>query len=266
MDKIAQKAISSRDWYNFVAPMANLFPDLHPGGRAATDALLAMCSLKESDRVLDVGCGSGNTACRIAQEYGCQVVGIDRSEVMIAQAEKRAGALGVADRITFQITDIFRTPFEDDTFDVALFQSVLVPLPGDPAQALAEIIRVVRLGGRIGANEGTVVPEAPPEFHELMEKHPGIYHIFTPKTLRALFEDAGLRVAAMEETESGGIPETSKMSLRNLLSFMVRVYPRILIRLIRDPRLREVSQIDDRLTKLGKQYIGYTLIVGQKAE
>jgi hypothetical protein len=49
-----------------------------------------------------------------------------------------------------------------------------------------------------------------------------------------------------------------------LLSFMIRVYPKILLKLLHDARFRKASSIDDRITKQGKQYMGYTLIVGQK--
>jgi hypothetical protein len=45
---------------------------------------------------------------------------------------------------------------------------------------------------------------------------------------------------------------------------MVRVYPKILRKLLRDARFREASRVDDQITKGGKPYMGYTLIVGQK--
>jgi hypothetical protein len=47
---------------------------------------------------------------------------------------------------------------------------------------------------------------------------------------------------------------------------MVRVDPKILLKLLRDAWFRKASRIDDAVTKRGKQYIGYALIVGQKPE
>ncbi|MFC1879362.1 hypothetical protein ACFLZW_05565 [Chloroflexota bacterium] len=50
-----------------------------------------------------------------------------------------------------------------------------------------------------------------------------------------------------------------------LIMFMVRVYPKILFKLLRDGRFRKASKIDDQITKRGKEYMGYTLIVDRKA-
>ena len=264
-DKTSQKPVGTREWYDFVGQLADLVPDMHPGGDEATRALLDMCRLDATSQVLDVGCGSGNTAYLIAEQYGAQVLGIDISDVMIAKAKERARQQGLAEQVEFRVADVFQMPFEDGSFDVAIFQSVLTPLPGDKRQALTAIVRVVRPGGRIGANEGTVDPSASPEFLALLDKHPAIYGYFSPQTLRSLFEESGLRVVEIKEVESAGIPNVrQKMGLRSLLRFLIRVYPKMLVKLLRDARLREASRIDDRLTKLGKQYMGYTLIVGQK--
>jgi hypothetical protein len=54
------------------------------------------------------------------------------------------------------------------------------------------------------------------------------------------------------------------MGLRGFLSFMIRTYPRIILKLLRDARFREASRIDSKITKYGKEYMGYALIVGHK--
>jgi hypothetical protein len=51
-----------------------------------------------------------------------------------------------------------------------------------------------------------------------------------------------------------------------LLSFVFRVYPKILRKLPRDACFRRASKIDDEVTKRGKEHMGYTLIVGEKPE
>lgn len=61
--------------------------------------------------MLDIGCGSGNTACLIATQYGSHVVGIDISEVMISKARERAIKEGVADKVEFRIYIIFLKTF-----------------------------------------------------------------------------------------------------------------------------------------------------------
>jgi len=261
----SQKPVGTREWYDFIGLLADALPCIHMGGQDATRVLLDMCQLDATSQVLDVGCGSGNTACLIAEQHGSRVQGIDISEVMIAKAEERARRQGLMDKVEFRVADAFQLPFEDDSFDAVIVESVLTPLPGDKTRALAEMVRVVRPGGRIGVNESTVDPSAPPELLALFAEHPAMHGYFTPQTLRSLFEESGLQVVQVIETKNVDAPNVLKeMGLRGLLSFMIRVYPKILLKLLRDARFRKAARIDDRITKHSKQYMGYTLIVGQK--
>ena len=263
----AGKPIGTREWYDFVGQLADALPGMHMGGQEATQTLLGMCHLEATSRVLDVGCGGGNTACLIAEQYGSHVQGIDLSEVMIAKAKERAHRRGLEDRVAFRVADAFELPFEDGSFDVVLVESVLTPLPGNKKEALEEMVRVVRSGGWIGANESTVDPSAPEEWLALMDQHPAIYGYFTPQTLRSLFEASGLHVVEMVEAQYVETPKALQgMGLRGVVSFMFRAYPKILLRLLRDSRIREAGRIDDQITKRGKEYMGYALIVGQKPE
>jgi ubiquinone/menaquinone biosynthesis C-methylase UbiE len=264
-DEKAKKPVGTREWYDFVGQLADILPVIHPGGQDATRALLEMCNLDATNRVLDVGCGSGSTACTIAHEYGSHVYGIDISEVMIKKARERARRQGLMEELEFRVADVFDLPFEDDWFGVVILESVLTPLPGDKKQALGEIVRVVRPGGRVGANEGIVDPKAPPEILALLEAHPAFYGHFTPETLRALFEGVGLEVVEIKEARDIDIPQASKgMGLGGLVKFMIQAYPKLVLRLIRDKRFREAQKIDNEITKISKEHMGYALIVGQK--
>jgi len=81
------------------------------------------------------------------------VTGIDISEVMLAQATKRAEKERVSDQVEFRLSDVYELPFEDDHFDAALVESVLTPLPGNKVDALKEFYRVIKQGALIGLNE-----------------------------------------------------------------------------------------------------------------
>jgi len=265
ISKASRKQIGTREWYDFVGQLADALPGMHMGGQEATQKLLDLCHLDATSRVLDVGCGGGNTACLIAKQYGSRVQGIDLSEVMIAKAKGRAHRLSLGGTTEFRVADVFELPFADGLFDVVLVESVLTPLPGDKSEALKEMVRVVRSGGRIGANESTVDPSAPQEWLALLDEHPAIHGYFTPQTLRSLFESAGLQVMEMVESQYVDTPKALRdMGLRDVLSFMLRAYPKILLRTLRDKRIREAGRVDDQVTKRGKDYMGYVLIVGQK--
>jgi ubiquinone/menaquinone biosynthesis C-methylase UbiE len=259
------KPIGTREWYDFVGQLADTMPGIHMGGQDATRTLLEMCQIDEGKRILDVGCGAGHTACLIAETFGARVHGIDISGVMVSKARERASRMGLTDRVEFRTADAHQLPFGDGHFDVVLIESVLTPLPGDKVQALKEMMRVLRPGGIIGANESVVAPDAPPEMLAAFARHPATYGHFTVQTLRGLFERAGLQEIHMVEAVNVDAPNPLKMmGLRGFLAFMIRTYPKILVTMLRDARFREAARIDDQITKRGKQHMGYALIVGRK--
>ncbi|KAA0155142.1 hypothetical protein FNF27_07223 [Cafeteria roenbergensis] len=69
------------------------------------DDLIELADVRAEHEVLDIGCGWGGLAIRLAQTRGCKVHGITLSSEQKAWAEKRVEALGLSDRITFQLVD-----------------------------------------------------------------------------------------------------------------------------------------------------------------
>jgi ubiquinone/menaquinone biosynthesis C-methylase UbiE len=264
---VEEKEITIREWYDFIGSMADVIPAIHLGGEEATMDLLEMCAPTPETRVLDVGCGSGHTACEIARVYGSRVTGIDVSEIMVAKAERRARRERLEDLVEFRAADVFGLPFDDDSFDVALFESVLTPLPGDKHTALRETVRVIRPGGLVGVNESVIRSSAPEEFLKLAEEHPATHGVFTPEGLRALLEESGLEIVEMSEVRSSGTPSmTSELGVTGMIAFMVKNYPRILWKLISDPRFRRAARVDDRLSKFIREHGGYVIMVGRVPE
>jgi SAM-dependent methyltransferase len=101
---------------------------------------------RPGQRVLDVACGSGNTALVAARRY-CEVTGIDFVPSLIEQARRRAATDGVdADFIVGDAQDL---PFPDASFDVVLSVMGVMFAP-DQDRAAAELLRVCKPGGTIG--------------------------------------------------------------------------------------------------------------------
>ena len=92
-------------------------------------------------RYLDVGCGTGDDALALAARYGVEILGVDASEAMVAEARRR----GLAQAF---VADAHVLPFDDASFDGCAADRVFQHLE-DPVAALAELVRVTRPGGRI---------------------------------------------------------------------------------------------------------------------
>ncbi len=122
------------------------------------EQLLDRISWSGSEQVLDVGCGRGLLLIGAARRLSTgSAVGID-----IWQAEDLSGNFaeatlanirseGVEGRATVQTADMQKLPFADNSFDVVVSRAAIHNLykPEERSRALAEITRVVKVGGRI---------------------------------------------------------------------------------------------------------------------
>jgi len=102
-------------------------------------------ALKPGDRVLDVACGTGNTAIPAARA-GAEVTGADIATNVLEQARQRAESEGL--KIQFEEGDAENLPYDDAAFDVVvtMFGAMFAPRP---ELVSSELIRVCRPGGRI---------------------------------------------------------------------------------------------------------------------
>jgi len=81
---------------------------------AKMDHIAAKLLLKPGMRVLDIGCGWGGLALRLAARHGVHVTGVTLSPVQLAAARRRADAMGLSDRVEFRLQDYRAVP---DRFD-----------------------------------------------------------------------------------------------------------------------------------------------------
>jgi phosphatidylethanolamine/phosphatidyl-N-methylethanolamine N-methyltransferase len=114
---------------------------LEPGRRAMTRAARAL----EPESVLEVGVGTGLTLHGYPER--ARVVGIDVSQQMLQQAQRRAAEMPERD-ISLHLMSAEQMPFADDSFDCVTVPYVLSVTP-NPAQLVREVRRVCRKGGTI---------------------------------------------------------------------------------------------------------------------
>lgn len=130
----------------------DLFVNLFTLGqmRAVRRKTVDLARIGPGERVLDVGCGTGDLTLVAASRAGArgEVVGIDASPEMIEVARGKTTRKGAAAR--FEIALIEQIPFPDVYFDAVLSSLMLHHLPGDLKQrGLAEVYRVLKPGGRV---------------------------------------------------------------------------------------------------------------------
>jgi ubiquinone/menaquinone biosynthesis C-methylase UbiE len=94
---------------------------------------------------LEVGCGAGLLAARLAQR-DLRVVGVDASAEMVKLAERHAAEVGSNGRLRVMQADVYRLPFASETFDLVLAVGLL-PWLHDAQTGMAEMTRVLRGGG-----------------------------------------------------------------------------------------------------------------------
>jgi ubiquinone/menaquinone biosynthesis C-methylase UbiE len=118
--------------------------------QAIRKASVVLAQISPGDKVLDVGCGTGDLtleAKKLAGPGG-EVYGIDASPNMIRQAGQKAGRSGVD--VTFKVGLIENIEFPENQFDVVLSSLMMHHLPDDLKHAgLSEIYRVLKPGGRL---------------------------------------------------------------------------------------------------------------------
>ena len=160
--------------------------------------------LKDARKILDVGCGTGVITLDIAENTTGEVTGIDIDENKLEDANKLLEGVPNAKAIYGDGTDI---PFDDGSFDLAVFNIVLIHIK-DQQGAVNEMARVVKKGGTVLASlepdyDGVIqYPENPliPLYHESVKKLGA--DLQTGRKLKYLFSKAGLQTTVGFDTES----------------------------------------------------------------
>ena len=124
---------------NYARVADELIPEL---GQVLVEA----CEIGPGDRVLDIAAGTGNAAVPAALA-GADVTASDLTPELLEIGQSRADA--GADSITWRVADAEAPPFDDAAYDVAM-SCVGIMFAPFHEKAAAELVRVVRPGGRIG--------------------------------------------------------------------------------------------------------------------
>jgi SAM-dependent methyltransferase len=199
---------------------------LEPLGARAMDQLAP----RAGERVLDIGCGTGQTTLQLAARVGAQgsVLGVDISRPMLEVARNRAAAAQLP-QAEFLQADAQTRPFDAGALD-AVFSRFGVMFFADPRAAFANIRRALKSGGRltfvcwrsmaenawmrpaVGDVFADVPPPPPPE-----PGAPGPFAFADPEHVRGILADAGFTDIAITPHDAklgaNGLEDAIRLSL-----------------------------------------------------
>ncbi|MCZ8515570.1 methyltransferase domain-containing protein [Paenibacillus filicis] len=225
----------------------------HPGGFEATLEQLRRFPLPQGCRVLEVGCGTGRTACHLAG-LGYDITGMDLRPEMLAKARRRAEKEELT--VNFVQGDITSMPFADESFDVVLAESVTNF--ASIAAALSEYSRVLAPGGVLYDREVMQLKPIPePSYGALM----------------SFFGFGGLLTADgwQEQLQANGFSEVQIWNPSEFGSNLTEdqtLHPDELQMIDRnaflDPLVWQTTIEHDDLIQSNRGMLGYALFIGKK--
>jgi SAM-dependent methyltransferase len=150
--------------------------------------------------LLDIACGAGGPALRLARLTGCEVTGVDLEEHALANARRLAAEAGLESRTRFVQADASKLlPLEDGSFAAILCLDALNHLPGRPA-VFADWARLLAPGGRLLFTDPVTVTGLVGSEELVTRSSIGYFDFAPPGEDERLLTGAGLRVVAVEDT------------------------------------------------------------------
>ena len=224
--------------------------------------------LKPGDLILDAGAGFGRHAFEAARR-GARVVALDYAADEVVTTRNTFAAMAAAGEITADRFvsglrgDATRLPFADNTFDCVVTSEVLEHIQADTA-AIAELFRVLKPGGVLGATVPTWWPEKinwmlSDEYHA-PKSVGGHVRIYSATELKAKLRSAGFQIEGQHHAHALHSPYwwlRCAVGPKNENHRAVAAYRRLLEwDIIRRPRS---MQIAERVLSpiLGKSYVVY---------
>ncbi|QUW23549.1 methyltransferase domain-containing protein [Sporosarcina sp. Marseille-Q4063] len=171
----------------------------HPGGFSLTKSILKDENIQPNDTVLDIGCGTGQTAAFLAQRFQCQVTAVDNHPTMIRKARERFESNDLS--ITVLEGDAQNIKLMDNSFDLIIAESVISFTT--ISKTLNELSRVLKSGGRLILIEMAAEQSLSEEVRNKVSSLYGIHEILNEHEWKSKLQQAGFTQIEIIETPSG---------------------------------------------------------------
>lgn len=181
----------------------------HPGGLPLTKKMFSELELSNVKDVLEIGCGTGQTAVYLHETYGWHVTGVDRHPVMVEKATSRLK--NHMSEIEFLESDAENLDFSDECFDFILSESVLAFT--DLTKSLVELSRVLKEEGFLLSIEMTADRDLSEEVLKEVRQLYGVGEVLNEEGWEDYFHKAGFTSVEVFYTPTG-LEETAVSDLQ----------------------------------------------------
>ena len=208
--------------------------------------------------VLDIGCGVGEPAIRLAERSACQLTGITISERQVRQALTQVQARGLNGRVRCSYMNALSLAFPSASFDVVWALESIFHMP-DRQRAFREIHRVLRPNGRLILTDFVARKQLTPAQQLFMSQLFQMQPLLELGAYTELLEQSGYVVEQFRDISANIAPTINewKVNIACQQTELTRVYNASFVAMIN----AYVPQIEDTY----RQDMGYIFAVAQKS-
>jgi len=187
--------------------------DLATAADRLSQFMIERTDIGPGQKLIDIGCGEGLAALRLAEAKGCNVDGVTISGLQRDTAAASSRRLGMEDRVRFHKCSALALPFADRSYDAAWFIESIFHM-GHRA-ALREASRVLKPGARLLLTDLPVLPNTTEKF--MAFAHEYVLGTFVGKAdYPKLLEEAGFELLTVDDITGNVMPWMTPKSRQSI--------------------------------------------------